>query len=75
MFHAEKITPPILLAHGRSDKVVDKDQTKDMVRALKKAGNEPKSIYLSFEGHGIESMKNRIKYYEEVFEFLDEHLN
>ncbi|MGB0370427.1 MAG: alpha/beta hydrolase family protein [Opitutales bacterium] len=73
--NAHKINKPVLLAHGKADRVVDVEQTRDMASALKSAGNTPETLYLPAEQHGVASMKNRIKYYERVLEFLGENLN
>ena len=45
-----------------------------MARALREAGNEPETLYLAAEQHGIDTLKNRMKYYECVLEFLGKHL-
>ena len=72
--NASSIQVPVFLAHGRLDRVVDIEQTKDMARALTQAGNKPRTLYLSAEQHGVSSMKNRKKYYDAVLDFLAEHL-
>ncbi|MEM7672772.1 MAG: alpha/beta fold hydrolase [Verrucomicrobiota bacterium] len=72
--HADRITRPVLLAHGRADTNVDIDHTKAMARALRKAGNPAETLYLHYSGHGFASLRDRMKFYEKALEFLEEHL-
>ena len=73
-YHADKIGIPMLLIHGTSDTVVSDSQTKDFARALRRADNKPETLYLRWEAHGAAQLKNRVKTYEAVEEFLKENL-
>ncbi|MEM7790297.1 MAG: alpha/beta fold hydrolase [Verrucomicrobiota bacterium] len=70
----DKVTVPVMLIHGRSDKVVAASQSKRYARALSAAGNKPKTHYFNWESHGLSELKNRIKAYEAIEVFLKENL-
>lgn len=58
LFEAHKITAPLLLLHGGSDKITPLDQAQEMANAIKKAGGEVELIVVPEEGHGFGQPKN-----------------
>ena len=72
---AQKITRPLLLMHGDQDDVVFIDQSRALVKALKKRKNPAPLRYLEFPGigHQIETDEARVKFLYEVENFLQEH--
>ncbi|RBQ69053.1 hypothetical protein FVER14953_00389 [Fusarium verticillioides] len=58
LFEAQKITAPLLLLHGGSDKVTPLDQAQEMADAIEKAGGEVELIVVPEEGHGFGLPKN-----------------
>src|SRR6185295_1925048 len=42
---AARLTVPLLIAHGEQDRVVPVSQTRNLVRALTRAGRPPESIF------------------------------
>ena len=72
--HVSEIKIPIFIAHGKSDKNVSVKQSRQLQKALKKQGVPHKTFYRSQEGHGFFKLKNRVELYEQIEEFLEEHL-
>lgn len=72
---ARKITRPLLLMHGDQDDTVFVDQSRMLVKALKKRKNPAPFHYLEFAGlgHQIETEDAREKFLREVESFLMEH--
>lgn len=72
LYHAEKLTGPLLLLHGNHDNRVDIEGSRLMARKLTHL-NLPHR-YVEFEGlgHGIKGVDNNRKFYYECFRFLDE---
>lgn len=72
LYHAEKLTGPLLLLHGSHDNRVDIEGSRLMARKLTYL-NLPHR-YVEFEGlgHGIKGVDNNRKFYYECFRFLDE---
>ncbi|CAG7561329.1 unnamed protein product [Fusarium equiseti] len=58
LFEAQKITAPLLLLHGGSDKITPLDQAEEMATAIKKAGGEVELTVVPEEGHGFAQPKN-----------------
>ena len=71
---ADKITAPVLIIHGKEDKVVPLKQAKKMVAALEKTGRKPQSFFASDEGHGFRKEKARVQEYKAIEAFLAQHL-
>jgi dipeptidyl aminopeptidase/acylaminoacyl peptidase len=58
LYHADKITCPIIFFHGENDKVVPKAQTEAMYNALKQNGIPTKLILYPNEDHGFRQAKH-----------------
>ncbi len=72
--HVESIKAPVLLVHGKKDQVVDYDQAKTMLKALRGAGKSVKLVTLDGEDHFLSNGETRIAALKAVEEFLTEHL-
>jgi dipeptidyl aminopeptidase/acylaminoacyl peptidase len=72
--HAGSIKAPVLIVHGKSDRRIGLAQAKDMVRALKKSGNEVESMYIRWGVHGLPEEKDRKKYFNNILSWLEQHL-
>lgn len=72
LYHAEKLTGSLLLCHGNHDNRVDIEGSRLMDRMLTQL-NLPHR-YIEFEGlgHGIKGKSNSLRFYSEVFRFLDD---
>ena len=75
IYYVDRIRAPILVIHGKSDPIVARGQARIMIRALKKAGKPCQAYLKSWEGHGFQGEKNRIKLYRKIEEFLEENLH
>jgi dipeptidyl aminopeptidase/acylaminoacyl peptidase len=67
-------TLPLLLIHGEEDDVVPVSQSRDMHRALTRAGKDAKFIELEGAGHSDWSTRNDTTAMAEVEAFLARHL-
>lgn len=69
--YADKITGPLLLAHGTNDHRVDPAGSTDMANKLKELGKPYE--YMQFEGlgHGIKGAENNLRFYTHLFDFLE----
>ena len=72
-FNADKVQVPVFLIHGEDDVRVPIDNAYVMEEALKKAGKEVKTYYKP-DGHGFHVIDYRIESFEEIFDFLEEHI-
>lgn len=73
-FHADKIKAPLFIAQGANDPRVVKDESDQMVDALKKLGVTVDYMVKDNEGHGFRNEENRFEFYEAMEKFLDQHI-
>ncbi len=74
VFHADRITAPLLIAQGAKDPRVVKDESDQMVEAMRKRGVDVEYIVKDNEGHGFHNEENRFEFYEAMERFLGKHL-
>ncbi|MBL7842277.1 MAG: S9 family peptidase [Cyclobacteriaceae bacterium] len=74
VFHADKIKCPLLVAQGANDPRVNKDESDQMVAALRKRGIEVEYIVKDNEGHGFYNQENQFEFYGAMEKFFDKHL-
>ena len=74
VFHADKIKTPLLVAQGAKDPRVNKDESDQMVAALKKRGVDVEYLVKDNEGHGFRNEENRFEFYEAMEKFLGKHI-
>lgn len=74
LFHADKITKPLLVIQGKNDPRVVKPESDEIVEAVKKNNVPVDYIVFEDEGHGFLKKENEIKAYEGILKFLDKHL-
>ncbi len=74
VFHADKITTPLFIAQGAQDPRVNKDESDQMVAAMKKRGVEVEYMVKDNEGHGFRNEENRFEFYRAMEGFLAKHL-
>lgn len=65
---------PIFVAHGKEDRNADTDQSRSLVRALKKAGVPHEAWFIPDEGHGLGELTHRTEFFTRVEAFLKKHL-
>ncbi len=74
VFHVDKIKTPLFVAQGANDPRVNKDESDQMVDALKKRGIEVEYMVKDNEGHGFYNEENRFDFYRAMEKFLHSHL-
>ncbi len=72
--HADKIKTPLFIAQGANDPRVNKNESDQMVEALKKRGVNVEYMVKYDEGHGFRNEKNKMEFYAAMEKFLEKHL-
>lgn len=75
VFQVDKIKTPLLIAQGAKDPRVNKNESDQIVEALKKRGIDVEYIVKENEGHGFHNEENRFEFYSAMEKFLGKHLN
>ena len=68
------IQAPIFVAQGANDPRVNKDESDQIVEALKARGIEVEYMVKEDEGHGFYNEQNQFDFYNAMIEFLDKHM-
>jgi dipeptidyl aminopeptidase/acylaminoacyl peptidase len=71
--HADKITTPVLLIHGKNDTVVPFEQSQMMVDALKRASKDVDFVVLDREDHWLSRGETRLQMLQAAIDFLEKH--
>jgi dipeptidyl aminopeptidase/acylaminoacyl peptidase len=71
--HADKVTIPILLMHGKDDTVVPYSQSEVMADALRRAGKTVEFVTLSREDHWLSQGATRLEMLQAVVAFLEKN--
>jgi len=74
LFHADKITKPLMVLQGANDPRVIKPESDEIVAAIKKRGGVVEYVLFDNEGHGFTKKANEIRAYKTILDFLDKHL-
>jgi len=74
VFHADKITKPLMVLQGANDPRVIKAESDDIVAAVKKNGVPVEYLVFDDEGHGFSKKANQAKANAAIKAFLDQHL-
>lgn len=72
--NADKIVAPLFIAQGANDPRVNKDESDQMVKALKERGVVVEYLVKDDEGHGFRNEENRFDFYRAMEEFLAKHM-
>jgi len=70
-YHAEKIQAPLLILHGKEDKLVVPMMSEKMIEALKIEDKYFESKFYDDEEHGFSAPENRKDAWERVINFLN----
>ncbi len=73
-FHVDRIKIPLLIGQGANDPRVKREESEQIVKALRERGKEVEYLLFENEGHGLLIQENRLKFYEAVERFLAKHL-
>ena len=74
LYHVDRITIPLLLAHGKQDPTASVQQTERMEAALRSAGKPVEAVYFDHEIHGFHNESARLSFYRALEKFLDTNL-
>ena len=74
VFHADKVTKPLMVLQGANDPRVLQVESDEVVAAVKANGIPVEYVLFSDEGHGFVKKENEIKGYGQVLTFLDQYL-
>jgi len=74
VLHVDKIKVPLFIAQGANDPRVNKDESDQMVAALKARGIEVEYMVKNNEGHGFHNQDNQFDFYGAMEKFLEKHL-
>ncbi|HQV47726.1 S9 family peptidase [Dokdonella sp.] len=74
LFHADKITKPLMVLQGANDPRVIKAESDDIVAAVRKNGVPVEYVVFDDEGHGFSKKENQIEGYGKMLVFLDTYL-
>jgi dipeptidyl aminopeptidase/acylaminoacyl peptidase len=68
--HADQISVPLMLIHGRDDTTVPFDQTADLAKVLKRAGKPAVVVTLDKEDHYLSRSATRLQMLQASIDFL-----
>jgi dipeptidyl aminopeptidase/acylaminoacyl peptidase len=74
LFHANKITKPVMVLQGSNDPRVLQVESDEMVQNVKDNGVPVEYVLFPDEGHGFRKKENEIEGYGKIKNFLDEYL-
>jgi dipeptidyl aminopeptidase/acylaminoacyl peptidase len=74
IFHAEKIKSPVMILQGATDPRCPREQSDEMVSAIRSNGGNVEYLVYDDEAHGFRKRKNAIHAYQAILEFFNCHL-
>jgi dipeptidyl aminopeptidase/acylaminoacyl peptidase len=74
LFHAHRITRPIIVLQGANDPRVLQVESDEIVAAVRKNNVPVEYIVFPDEGHGFVKRENEIRGYRAILDFLNTHL-
>ncbi len=74
VFHVDKIKTPLFVAQGAKDPRVNKDESDQVVAALKKRGVSVDYMVKDNEGHGFSNQENQFEFYAAMEKFFGQYL-
>lgn len=73
-YHVDRIKAPLMIIQGANDPRVPKSESDQIVESIKSRGGIVEYLVFDDEGHGLAKLKNRIKAYKAIVEFLDKYV-
>ncbi len=73
-YHVDKIKAPLMIIQGANDPRVPKSESDQIVESIKSRGGVVEYLVFEDEGHGLAKLKNRIKAYKAIVDFLDRYV-
>ena len=74
LFSADRITAPLFVAQGANDPRVRKEESEQIVKALRDRGVPVEYMVKENEGHGFSNEENLFDFYRALEAFLERHL-
>jgi dipeptidyl aminopeptidase/acylaminoacyl peptidase len=74
LFHSDAIVKPLMVLQGANDPRVLKQESDDIVNAIKKKGGVVEYIVFDNEGHGFTKKEDQLRGYKAILDFLDQYL-
>jgi dipeptidyl aminopeptidase/acylaminoacyl peptidase len=74
LFKVDNIKAPVFIAQGANDPRVKKEESEQIVEAMKRKGLYYEYLLFPDEGHGFVKPENRLKFYAAVEKFLARYL-
>lgn len=74
VFYADRIKKPLMILQGARDPRCPREQSEEMVKAIRDAGGKVEYLLFEDEAHGFRKRKNAIKAFEAIVSFLDSNL-
>jgi len=74
LFHVDRIQAPLFVAQGANDPRVRKEESDQIVEALRARGIPVEYMVKENEGHGFRNEENQFEFYRAMERFLGEHL-
>ncbi len=74
LFHADKITKPVMVLQGAQDPRVLQIESDEIVEAVRENDVPVEYVLFEDEGHGFVKKANQIEAYGKILEFLEQHL-
>jgi len=74
VFFVDKMRAPLFIAQGANDPRVNKDESDQIVEAMKAKGTEVEYMVKDDEGHGFHNEENRFDFYKAMEAFLNKHM-
>jgi dipeptidyl aminopeptidase/acylaminoacyl peptidase len=74
LFKVDQIKAPLMVAQGANDVRVTKQESDQIVEALRARGIDVEYIVKDDEGHGFVNPENRLDFYAAMERFLARHL-
>ena len=72
--YLDTMTKPMLIIQGANDPRVVKQESDQIVEALKEKGRDVEYLVLEDEGHGFSKKENEIKVFRAILNFLEKHM-
>ncbi len=73
--HIEKISCPLLVIQGRNDPRVVERESRDVVEQLRALGRDVDYLVFDDEGHDVLKLPNRVRCYDRIVGFFEQHLS
>jgi dipeptidyl aminopeptidase/acylaminoacyl peptidase len=74
LFHADKITRPLIVLQGANDPRVIKPESDEIVENIRKRNGTVEYVVFDNEGHGFTKKANEVRAYKAILDFLDKYL-